>query len=76
MGRAVWACTGSACFIARLSSSVEHVARRNDVQELFGQDAVGGYSRSRDAVQADVDAWRQVSATTNLNDPTTMRESR
>jgi hypothetical protein len=29
---------------------------------------------ARDGVQADVDAWREVSATTNLNDRTTTRK--
>jgi hypothetical protein len=55
---------------------VENVDRRKDVPELLGQDVLDGYARSCAAVQADVDAWRQVSATTNLNDPTTTRETR
>jgi hypothetical protein len=35
----VLACTGSACFIAQLSFSVENVDRRKHVHELLGQDA-------------------------------------
>jgi hypothetical protein len=52
------------------------VDRRTDVQKLFGQDVVDGYARTGDAVQTDVDAWYEVSATTNLNDPITTRETR
>ncbi len=44
------ACTGSACFIARLSSSVEDVDGRKDV-DLPGPETLDGYARSADAVQ-------------------------
>ena len=43
----VLACTGSACFIARLSSSVENVDRRKDVEQPLGQDALDGDARPR-----------------------------
>ena len=69
----VLACTGSACFIARLSSSVENVDRRKRRKAALGQDVLDGGARPRDGVQADVDTLRQVSATTSLNDPTTTR---
>ena len=50
--------------------------RRKNLQQLLGQGALDGYARSREPVRADVDAWYQVSAATNLNDPTTTRETR
>jgi len=52
------------------------VDRRKNLQQLLGQGALDGYARSREPVRADVDAWYQVSAATNLNDPTTTRETR
>ena len=61
---------GSACFIARLSSSVENVDRRKDVEQPSAK-TFSTAAPAHGAVQADVDALRQVSATTNLNDPTT-----
>ena len=45
MSRQSWR-AGSACFIARLSSSVENVDRRKDEQPL-GQDALDGDARPR-----------------------------
>jgi len=52
------------------------VDRRKNLQQLLGQGALDGYARSREPVRADVDAWYKVSAATNLNDPTTTRETR
>jgi hypothetical protein len=49
------------------------VDHRKHVPELLGQDARDGNARPRDPAEADVDAWRQVGATTNLNEPTTTR---
>jgi hypothetical protein len=43
---AMLACTDSACFIARLRSSVENVDRRKDVEMLLGQDALDDYART------------------------------
>jgi hypothetical protein len=44
------ACIGSACFIAQLSSSVEDVDGRKDV-DLPGPETLDGYARSADAAQ-------------------------
>jgi len=41
-----------------------------DARGLFGQDAIDGYARSGDPVQADGDTWYRISPATNLNGPT------
>ena len=69
MSRQSWR-AGSACFIARLSSSVENVDRRKDVEQPSAK-TLSTVTPAHGAVQADVDALRHVSATTDLNDPTT-----
>ena len=65
----VLACTGSACFIARLSSSVENVDRRKR-RAALGQDALDGDARPRRGASRRR-RLASVSATTDLNDPTT-----
>jgi hypothetical protein len=74
------ACTGSACFIARLSSSVEDVDGRKDETSLAQKLSMATPAQlmpcNSDAAQADADTWSQISAATNPNDPTTVSETR